>query len=253
MATDAQHVAATLDDMVRTETGTGSGPHAPLRGRVLVVCTMAETSDRIERVAGRVGLTTVFAADGETALYLAGVHLLDAVVVASALPGIDVPELCREIRRRGRTAVLVVSAGGAVSRLAALDAGADDHIDLPFHPDELAARLRAVVRRTAGPLAAERTVRLGPVAVRVARGAGRMEGVDQDATAEDATVLGTLAERCGCVVTRAALRERLAARHGRDAAERLDECIARVSAVLAAAGAPAVEAVQGGGGFVLRP
>ena len=231
MATDGQHVAATLDDMVRTEPGMGSGPPAPLRGRVLVVCTMAETRDRIERVVRRVGLTTVFAADGETALYLAGVHLLDAVVVASALPGIDVPELCTQIRRRGRTAILVVSAGGAVSRLAALDAGADDHIDLPFHPDEVAARLRAVVR--------------------VARGAGRMEGVDQDVTAEDATVLGTLAERW-CVVTRAALRERLAARHGRGAAERLDECIARLSAVLTAAGAPAVEAVQGDG-FVLRP
>lgn len=252
MVKEATQPAATLDGMAGRRHETVEGRHAAAGGQILVVCAAEETRLRVERVVRGLGLTTVAAADGETALYLAGIHLLDAVIIASALPGIDTPGLCTELRRRGSTAIVVVSAGGQPSRLAALDAGADDHVDLPFHPAELAARLRALVRRTAGPLAAERTLRLGPVAVRVVRGEARISGVTADVAGEDATVLGTLAERCGCVVSRAALRERLLARHGPEAADRLDESVARLSAVLTAGGAPAVEVVHGGG-FVLRP
>lgn len=223
-----------------------------MTGRALVVCAHPTTRDDLVRVVGAAGLTPLAAPDGESALYLSTEHLVDAVVIAPDLPGIGALEVCRELRRRGRTAIVVVSAGGERRRLAALEAGADDHVDLPYHRAELAARLRALVRRTAGPLAVERRLRVGPVVVHVSGGAGTIGHPDRDLAAEDATVLGALAERPGCVVPRAALRERLAARHGREAADHLDECVARLAGELDAAGAPAVQVVEGVG-LVLRP
>lgn len=198
------------------------------------------------------GLSAVCASDGESALYLSGQQLVDAVLIAAPLPGIGAEELCRELRRRGRTAIVVLSTGGERRRIGALAAGADDHIDIPFHSDEVEARLRALVRRTTGSLAVERRVHVGPLVIRVARGTATIAQTGADLDAEDATLLAALAERPGCFVPRAALRDRLAARHGRDAADHLDDRVARLAAVLAAAGAPAVHAVEGAG-YVLRP
>jgi two-component system KDP operon response regulator KdpE len=89
------------------------------------------------------------AATGEEALHLAAQHRPDAVILDLGLPGIDGIDVVRSLRGWSRVPILVLSArGGESSKVAALDAGADDYVTKPFGMDELLARLRAALRRS---------------------------------------------------------------------------------------------------------
>ena len=101
------------------------------------------------------------AANGEEALYLAGVNEYDLVVLDVQLPLKDGYTVCRELRGSGfRSPILMLTARDAVDdRVAGLDAGADDYLTKPFDFKELLARLRALARRS---------VTLRPRVIRVA-------------------------------------------------------------------------------------
>lgn len=74
----------------------------------------------------------------------------DLVILDGMLPGIDGLEVLRQIRKRSMVPVIMLTARGAPSdRIAGLDTGADDYLTKPFGPDELVARIRAVMRRSA--------------------------------------------------------------------------------------------------------
>lgn len=97
------------------------------------------------------------APDGTTALRLAAARQPDVVPLDLGLPDMDGTEVIKALRGWSRVPILVLSARRASEeKVAALDAGADDHITKPFSMDELLARLRAAVRRTEdAPLAPE--------------------------------------------------------------------------------------------------
>jgi two-component system response regulator TctD len=78
----------------------------------------------------------------------------NAVVLDLGLPDMDGLEVLQALRRRGDgTPVLILTARDAVSdRIAGLDSGADDYLAKPFHPRELESRLRALIRRSQGPI-----------------------------------------------------------------------------------------------------
>lgn len=99
------------------------------------------------------------APDGATALRLAAARRPDVMVLDLGLPDMDGVDVIKAVRGWTRVPILVLSAReGSDEKVAALDAGADDHITKPFSMDELLARLRAAVRRTEeAPLAAETT------------------------------------------------------------------------------------------------
>ncbi|MFJ4786148.1 winged helix-turn-helix domain-containing protein [Streptomyces sp. NPDC088794] len=104
------------------------------------------------------------APDGATALRLAATGRPDVVVLDLGLPDMDGVEVIRGLRSWSRVPILVLSARQASEeKVAALDAGADDHVTKPFSMDELLARLRAAVRRTEEPPADT-----GPTFVRTA-------------------------------------------------------------------------------------
>jgi two-component system copper resistance phosphate regulon response regulator CusR len=83
--------------------------------------------------------------DGERAVFLAAVNEYDAIILDIVLPVRDGIEVCREIRRRGSSApVLMLTARDTVEdKITGLDAGADDYLTKPFDFGELLARLRA--------------------------------------------------------------------------------------------------------------
>src|SRR5262252_1361479 len=90
------------------------------------------------------------AGDGEEGLYKAQNYDYDAVVLDIMLPGIDGWELLRRLRKTKKTPVLMLTARDAVpDRVRGLDTGADDYLVKPFDLDELLARLRALIRRSA--------------------------------------------------------------------------------------------------------
>ncbi|MCB5163820.1 response regulator [Streptomyces bambusae] len=94
------------------------------------------------------------ASDGRTALRLAAARRPDLVLLDLGLPDMDGVEVIHGVRGWSRVPILVLSARHtSEDKIRALDAGADDYVTKPFSMDELLARLRAALRRQAGPAA----------------------------------------------------------------------------------------------------
>ena len=117
--------------------------------RVLVVEDEARMARLLKRGLEEEGHAVDVAGDGPEGLWLATENSYAAVVLDVMLPGFDGFELCRKLRAAGVwTPVLMLTARDAVDdRVRGLDAGADDYLVKPFSLLELAARLRALVRR----------------------------------------------------------------------------------------------------------
>lgn len=89
------------------------------------------------------------ATDGQSGLLLAWDNPPDLVVLDWMMPGLDGLEVCRRLRNRTKTPILMLTARETVNdRVQGLDAGADDYLVKPFNLDELLARIRALLRRT---------------------------------------------------------------------------------------------------------
>ena len=143
------------------------------------------------------------AADGEAAVYQAAVNDYDLVILDVLMPKRDGFDVCRDLRRRGMTApVLMLTAKDEVAdRIEGLDAGADDYLAKPFDFAELLARLRALLRRTRDVRPEQITI--GDLVVdtqgQVARRGGRIIPL----TTKEYTLLEYLARNAGRVVGRA--------------------------------------------------
>ena len=169
--------------------------------RVLVV----EDDQRIARFVGK-GLrerayAVDVAADGDQALYKFALNDYDAVVLDVMIPGRNGFEVCRELRAGGsHVPVLMLTARDAVAdRIMGLDSGADDYLTKPFEVAELAARLRALMRR--GHVFRSPTIEVADLIVdtrgrRVTRG-----GRDIGLTAKEYALLEYLAREAGRVVS----------------------------------------------------
>ena len=121
--------------------------------RVLIVDDEPAVRAALDRALRLDGYEITLAADGREALDSLADTRHDAVVLDVAMPGIDGLQVCRRLRDAGdRTPVLMLTARDAVDdRVAGLDAGADDYLVKPFEARELAARLRALLRRNRPP------------------------------------------------------------------------------------------------------
>ncbi|MDT8319949.1 MAG: response regulator transcription factor [Xanthomonadales bacterium] len=104
------------------------------------------------------GYEVDYAADGITGLHLAVTHDFDVIILDLMLPGMDGMDICRKLRTEAakQTPVLMLTARDTLEdKVAGLDAGADDYLVKPFEIEELDARLRALLRRASGEVAAE--------------------------------------------------------------------------------------------------
>ena len=120
--------------------------------KILVVDDERAVRESLRRALELEGYEIELAADGNEALYrLESESQPDAVVLDVLMPGMDGLEVCRTMRRSGsRVPVLMLTARTQVEdRVEGLDAGADDYVTKPFALEELLARLRALLRRTA--------------------------------------------------------------------------------------------------------
>jgi DNA-binding response OmpR family regulator len=122
--------------------------------RVLVVDDDPALADVVARYLRREGFEVDYAADGATGLHRALSTLPDLVVLDLMMPGMDGFEVCRRLRQVTYIPVVMLTAMGEEDdRIAGLDLGADDYVTKPFSPRELAARVRAVLRRAAPAVA----------------------------------------------------------------------------------------------------
>ncbi len=120
--------------------------------KILVVDDERAVRESLRRALELEGYEVELAEDGEQALErFGGVSPVDAAILDVLMPGIDGLEVCRQLRASGNAVpVLMLTARSEIdSRVAGLDAGADDYLPKPFALAELLARLRALLRRAA--------------------------------------------------------------------------------------------------------
>ncbi|MBI2917698.1 MAG: response regulator transcription factor [Chloroflexi bacterium] len=174
-------------------------------GTVLVVEDDPKTAELVRLYLFRDGYKTLVAADGLTGLRLARESHPDLVVLDLMLPGMDGLEVCRTLRQESEIPIIMLTARvEEQDRLAGLDLGADDYITKPFSPRELAARVRAVLRRTAvekletGPAEIVR----GKVRLDLRRKEAFVEGKRVPLTPTELRLLALLMKEPGAVFSR---------------------------------------------------
>lgn len=148
-------------------------------------------------------------ADGEDGLFTASEFPLDAAIVDLGLPGISGIEVIRQLRQQGLLLpILVLTARDRwQDKVEGLEAGADDYLTKPFHPEELLARLKALLRR-ASP-GANTLLQFGPIQVDLEQQQVRLDGALLSLTTFEYRLLEHLARHPGQVLSKAALADYL--------------------------------------------
>jgi DNA-binding response OmpR family regulator len=158
----------------------------------------------------REGFDVDLAHDGEEALRLAHNGGYDAVILDVMLPQRSGLELLRELRRSSKLPVLMLTAlGEDIDRILGLELGADDYVPKPCNPREIAARLRAILRRTQGDNESQRLTDLtiGPVALRAASRNVTVRGEPIALTGTEFNILAVLMREAGRVVSKETLSQ----------------------------------------------
>lgn len=145
--------------------------------RILVVDDEPEILLALRTHLSRHGFHVETADSGEAALACYERHRPDLVILDLGLPGMSGVDVIRELRERGSTSIVILSARGAErDKIAALDLGADDYITKPFSTGELLARIRVALRHSAGLAAGEAVFRAGDLEVNLERHGVRVGG-----------------------------------------------------------------------------
>jgi DNA-binding response OmpR family regulator len=117
--------------------------------RVMVVEDERIVAEVVERYLRRDGFDVKAVHDGVSALDEFDRFKPDLIVLDLMLPGVDGLEVCRSVRARSRTPIIMLTARGEeIDKLVGLEIGADDYVTKPFSPRELTARVKAVLRRS---------------------------------------------------------------------------------------------------------
>lgn len=116
--------------------------------KVLIVDDDNNIAELISLYLTKECFETMIANDGETALLVADSFAPNLILLDLMLPGIDGYQVCREIRAKSTTPIIMLSAKGEIfDKVLGLELGADDYIEKPFDSKELVARVKAVLRR----------------------------------------------------------------------------------------------------------
>jgi two-component system KDP operon response regulator KdpE len=169
--------------------------------RVLVVDDELQIVRALTVILRSAGYAVEVAATQDQALTSLAAHPPDAMLLDLVLPDGSGLEVCQSLREWSHLPVLVLSAvGDEREKVRALDAGADDYVTKPFNPEELLARLRAVLRRSA-EAPGEPVIRVGELAIDLADRRVSRGGVEVHLTPREFDLLRVLARHQGRLVT----------------------------------------------------
>nr|WP_308216139.1 response regulator transcription factor [Pseudonocardia humida] len=156
------------------------------------------------------GCEVLEAASGEQALEQLATAVVDVVLLDLMLPGMDGLDVCRTLRSRGDLPIIIVSARTDTSDvIAGLEAGADDYVTKPLVASELAARIRALLRRRDPGGVGPRVLRVGELEVRPDEEVVRRGGEEVHLTRTEFGLLVELVQAGGAVVSREDLLRRV--------------------------------------------
>jgi DNA-binding response OmpR family regulator len=215
--------------------------------RVLLIEDDTMIAQGLQTALRQDGYVVDWIRDGRSADEALRTSKFDVVLLDLGLPGRDGLEVLRGLRARAdATPVIILTARDEVrDRIAGLDAGADDYLVKPFDLDELAARMRSVLRRAAGrgdPCIEHRGIRLNPITHSVER-----DGVPVQLSAHEYAVLEALLQRPGAVLSRAQLEDRL---YGYDAQVESNAVEVYIHGLRRKLGSDSIRTLRGVGYFV---
>jgi two-component system, OmpR family, alkaline phosphatase synthesis response regulator PhoP len=178
-----------------------------MAARILVVEDDPDIAALVRRYLDKAGFISDHAASGRDALTAIASRPPDLVVLDLMLPHVDGLEVCRIIRSNEATAalpiIMLTARADESERIVGLELGADDYLAKPFSPNELVARVRALLRRAqraAGPRA--RTLAYGPISIDTDRHVVSLDGRDVVLTAKEFLLLEYLLQHRGRVLSR---------------------------------------------------
>jgi DNA-binding response OmpR family regulator len=179
--------------------------------RILVVEDEMKIARLVRDYLEHAGFDVTVASDGEAAVASARGTKPDLVVLDLGLPGRDGLDVARELRRSSSVPIVMLTArGDETDRVVGLELGADDYVVKPFSPKELVARVRAVLRRTAGmSRSSAEVLRVAGVEVDLLRRRVTVQGRGVELTPTEFDLLVTFVREPGRVFTRGQLLDAL--------------------------------------------
>ena len=176
--------------------------------RILLVEDDIRLAEMISEYLGEAGFRVAMAGNGAAALEHLARTECAAVVLDLSLPDMDGLDICRQLRAKSDTPVLMLTArGDAMDRIVGLEIGADDYLPKPFQPRELLARLRAILRRRSSHSADDRPLRFGRLEIDRGAHTLRVDGETRTLTSYQFALLIAMAENAGRVLSREALMD----------------------------------------------
>ncbi len=188
-----------------TMTNTEPRPsHTETELSVLLIDDDSELCDLMREFFASKSIRLAVSNDGRRGLSEAFDRTYDLILLDVMLPGLDGFELLRQIRRRSEVPIIMLTARTAnIDRVAGLDAGADDYLPKPFDPEELVARIRAVLRRSGRFSAHEHeTLEVNGVRLSPSTREAWADGREVDLTTIEFDILDFIVRSAGRVVSR---------------------------------------------------
>lgn len=174
--------------------------------RILVAEDDRDIADLIAHYLRKQGWEPHVVATGDEAVAYARRHAIDLVVLDLMLPGLSGLEVCRLLRGDKTTEalpiIMVTARAEETDRIVGLDIGADDYLAKPFRPNELVARVRALIRRSKRAETPPTTLTFGPIVMDLGRHTVADDGREVKLTAKEFLLLQYLMEHRGRVLSR---------------------------------------------------
>ena len=173
--------------------------------RVLVVEDDPDIAELVGRYLDKAGFVSTRVSSGRDALDSVRARPPELIVLDRMLPHVDGLEVCRQLRANSATAsipiIMLTARAEESDRIVGLELGADDYITKPFSPNEVVARVRALLRR-AHRAEAQPLLRYGPIIVDIERHVVTVDGDAVHLTAKEFLLLQYLLEHQGRVLSR---------------------------------------------------
>lgn len=217
--------------------------------RILIIEDDRETADAIAALVCELGCAPVVMRNLEDGVKAATLADFRVIVLDRNLPGGDGVEAMARIRAEGSQAlILVLSAlGRAANRVEGLEKGADDYLPKPFEPDELRARLRALLRRGTVQVLDNDLLAFGELEIRLKARTVHVRRVHVAVSPKEFELITYFARNAGQVVTRMQLLENVWKLHFDPGTNVVDVHVGRLRRKLEEAGSQAIHTARGEG------
>ena len=178
-----------------------------MTAHILLIEDDRRLAGMVSEYLGEAGFRVSVVGEGRAGLEHLTREPYDALILDLMLPDMDGLEVCRQLRAKSDTPVLMLTArGDTMDRVVGLEVGADDYLPKPFEPRELLARLRAILRRRQSG-ASTTTLRFGRLEIDRDARIVRVDGAPRSVTGHQFTLLMALADKAGRVLSRESLMD----------------------------------------------